>query len=315
MVRAAKFGHDGGFAALAAHRTDRSVMPQPTLPPLLRGPLIASLLLAWGALCASGIAHAQSDPGEVGPQPLWEVGAVGVGVSQQAYPGSDFQVRRGLVLPYFFYRGKVLRADRDTTGLRAIKTDTFELDLGVAGAFGSSSDKIEARRGMPDLGTLIEFGPRLRWVLGAGPGGGTWRAVLPLRGVFDLSDRGAHRGMSLEPELQFRRRADAGWNYTASVGAIFADQRLAHTFYEVAPAYVRADRPAYEASAGLVAWRLGAFATHKLDRDWRVFGFARMDTVAGAANRDSPLVRRQTGFTAGMGVSWTWLRSDALAQD
>jgi len=290
-------------------------MPQPTLPPLLHGPLIASLLLACGALCASGIAHAQSDPGEVGPQPLWEVGVLGVGVSQQAYPGSDQQVRRGLVLPYFLYRGKVLRADRDTTGLRAIKTDTFELDLGVAGAFGSSSDKIEARRGMPNLGTLIEFGPRLRWVLGAGPGGGTWRAVLPLRGVFDLSDRGAHRGMSLEPELQFRRRADAGWNYTASVGAIFADQRLARTFYEVDPIYVRADRPAYEARAGLVAWRVGAFATHKLDRDWRVFGFARLDTVAGAANRDSPLVRQQTGFTAGMGVSWTWLRSEAQAQD
>lgn len=293
-------------------------MPLPTLltlPTLLQRPLIASLVLAWAALGASGGAHAQSDPGEVGPQPLWEVGAVGVGVSQQAYPGSDHQIRRGLVLPYFFYRGKVLRADRDTTGLRAIKTDTFELDLGVAGSFGSNSDKIEARRGMPNLGTLIEFGPRLRWELGAGPGGGAWRAVLPLRGVFDLSDHGAHRGISLEPELQFRRRADAGWNYTASLGAIFADQRLARTFYEVEPAYIRADRPAYEARAGLVAWRVGAFATHKLDRDWRVFGFARMDTVAGAANRDSPLVRRQTGFTAGMGVSWTWLRSDTLAQD
>jgi len=283
-----------------------------TLPTLPLRPLIVSLALAVGVL---GVAQAQSDPGEVGPQPLWEVGAVGVGVSQQAYPGSDNQIRRGLVLPYFSYRGKVLRADRDTTGLRAIKTDTFELDLGVAGAFGSSSDKIEARRGMPDLGTLIEFGPRLRWNLGAGPGGGSWRAVLPLRGVFDLSDRGAHRGMSLEPELQFRRRADAGWNYTASVGAIFADQRLARTFYEVDPIYVRADRPAYEARAGLVAWRVGAFATHKLDRDWRVFGFARLDTVAGAANRDSPLVRQQTGFTAGMGVSWTWLRSEAQAQD
>jgi len=284
----------------------------PTLPTLPRRQLIVSLTLALGAWRA---AHAQTDPGDVGPQPLWEVGAVGVGVSQQAYPGSDAQVRRGLVLPYFFYRGKVLRADRDTTGLRAIKTDTYELDLGVAGAFGSSSDKIEARRGMPDLGTLIEFGPRLRWNLGAGPGGGSWRAVLPLRGVFDLSDRGAHRGMALEPELQFRRRAEAGWSYTASVGAIFADQRLASTFYEVAPAYARADRPAYEARAGLVAWRLGAFATHRLDRDWRVFGFARLDTVAGAANRDSPLVRRQTGFTTGVGVSWTWLRSDAMAQE
>lgn len=288
-------------------------MPLPNLAalrPCLN--LIAGLLLTHAAM---GLAHAQVDPAESGAQPLWEVGAVGVGVSQQAYPGSDAQIRRGLVLPYFFYRGKVLRADRETTGLRAIKTDNFELDLGVAAAFGSSSDKIEARRGMPDLGTLIEFGPRLRWNLGEAPGGGSWRAVLPLRGVFDLSDRGAHRGMSLEPELQYRRSADAGWNYAMSLGAIFADRRLAGTFYDVAPIYARTNRPAYEASAGLVAWRVGAFATHKLDRDWRIFGFARMDTVAGAANRDSPLVRQQTGFTTGVGVSWTWLRSEATAQD
>lgn len=276
--------------------------------------LVFAAVAASAAIACSG-AWAQADPGDAGPQPLWEVGTVGVGVSQQAYPGADAQIRRALVLPYFLYRGEVVRADRDTTGLRAIKTDTFELDVGVAGAFGSSSDKIEARRGMPDLGTLIEFGPRLRWKLGAGPGGGEWRAVLPLRGVFDLSDQGATRGLSLEPELQFRRRANAGWTYSATVGAIFANPRLARTFYEVAPVYATADRPAYEAQAGLVAWRLGAFASRKLSPDWRVFGFARLDTVAGAANRDSPLVRRDTGFTAGVGVAYTWLRSDSVAKD
>lgn len=288
-------------------------MPLPNLTALRPCLNLTAGLFLFNA--AMGPAHAQLEPTESSSQPLWEVGAVGVGVSQQAYPGSDAQINRGLFLPYFFYRGKVLRADRETTGLRAIKTENFELDLGIAAAFGSSSDKIEARRGMPDLGTLIEFGPRLRWNLGAGPGGGSWRAVLPLRGVFDLSNRGAHRGMALEPEIQFRRRANDGWNYAMSVGAIFADQRLAGSFYDVAPIYARTDRPAYDARAGLVAWRLGAFATHRIDRDWRIFGFARVDTVAGAANRDSPLVRQQTGFTTGVGVSWTWLRSEASAQD
>lgn len=293
--------------------TDRSDMPLPNLNalrPCLA--LTSGLLLFSGAM---GLAHAQTGPAESGSQPRWEVGAVGLGASQQAYPGSDAQIRSGLVLPYFFYRGKVLRADRETTGLRAIKTDNFELGVDVAAAFGASSDKIEARGGMPDLGTRFELGPSIRWNLGAGPGGGVWRAILPLRGVFDLSDRGAYRGVSMGPEIQFRQRTAADWNYTMSLGAIFADQRLASLFYEVAPIYVRADRPAYDARAGLMAWRLGVSATHKIDRDWRVFGFARLDTVAGAANRDSPLVRQQTGFTAGVGVSWTWLRSEASAQD
>jgi len=40
-----------------------------------------------------------------------------------------------------------------------------------------------------------------------------------------------------------------------------------------------------------------------------------VDTVHGAANRDSPLVRQTTGATVGLGVSYTWLRSAARAQD
>ena len=52
-----------------------------------------------------------------------------------------------------------------------------------------------------------------------------------------------------------------------------------------------------------------------LSPDWRLFGFARVDTVQGAANRDSPLVRQTTGATVGLGVSYTWLRSSSRAAD
>lgn len=93
---------------------------------------------------------------------LWEVGGVAFGVSQQAYPGSDQQVNRALPLPYFIYRGELLRADRDTAGIRALKTDTFELDVGLAGSFGANSGALDARRGMREIGTLVELGPRLK---------------------------------------------------------------------------------------------------------------------------------------------------------
>lgn len=283
--------------------------------PLSVSPLPGLAGLLAVSLGAMSPALAQNEGEDEGRKPLWELGAVGVGVSQLAYPGADQQVRRGIVLPYVIYRGRVLRADRDTAGLRAIHTDDFDLDVGFSGSFGSSSDKIEARRGMPNLGTLIEFGPRMRWKLGDGPGGGRWRFDLPLRGVFDLSDRAAHRGMSLEPEVHFRRESPTGWNYSMSFGVIFADQRLADTFYEVAPRYATAERPAYEAKPGLVAWRVGTTVSRKLGPDWRVFGFARVDHLAGAANRASPLVRRDAGLTAGIGASYTWLRSDTLVDD
>jgi MipA family protein len=269
------------------------------------------LLTTMALLALPGTLLAQARP----PQPLWEVGGVAFGVSQQAYPGADQQVQRALALPYVIYRGRYLRADSDTAGLRAVKTPRYELDIGVAGSFGSSSSRIEARRGMPGLGTLVEFGPRLKINLGGTPASGRWRVDLPLRGVFDLSDSVAHRGLSFEPRLNFERRSAAGWRYSVALGALFADQRLADTFYGVSTAQATVDRAAFDARAGLVAWRASTFVSTDLSRDLTLFGFVRVDTVAGAANRDSPLVRRTTGATAGIGLSYTWLRSTRPAVD
>lgn len=284
-----------------------------------RSSRFAAALRLAGTLAATSLtvlpAQAQGETPVETPQRLWEVGGVALGISQQAYPGSDQQVNRGLALPYFLYRGRVLRADRDTAGLRALRTERFELDLGVAGAFAARSQEITARQGMPDLGTLVEFGPRLKIQLGQHPGGAQWQLRLPLRGVFDLDQRAASRGLVFEPEIQFQRRSGGPWSYAVSLGAIVADQRLARTFYSVDPAFARPDRPVYTARAGLVAWRLAASTSREIGPDWRVFGYARLNTVQGAANQASPLVRQRGGASVGLGLAYTWLRSARPAQD
>ena len=281
--------------------------------PSLLKPLVSGA--AWFALLATGSAVAQSSPSTGPAEPLWEVGGVAFGLTQQAWPGSSEDVRRAIALPYLLYRGPWLRIDRGALGLRAVKKSNFELDIGFSGSLGSGANDTQARRGMPELGTLVEFGPRGRWDLGDAPGGGQWRLELPLRGVFDVSDGFASRGLALEPEIQWTHRGLAGWRVTASAGALLGDRQLAGTFYDVAPAYATALRPAYEAKAGLIAWRLGVSASHRLSRDWRVFGFGRVDTVAGAANADSPLVSRTTGYSAGIGLQWVWMRSERPASD
>ncbi len=270
-----------------------------------------SFVLALGGLAAQAQEAPRSGP------PLWELGGLAIGVSQQAYPGADEQLERVRLLPFFLYRGRVLRADGDTAGLRALKTDRYELDLGVSGSFGGGSSQIRAREGMRELGTLVELGPRLKIRLGeAGPASaGRWRLDLPLRGVFDLNDDGRHRGMAFEPQLVFERQARGGWRYSSSLSAIVADRRLGRHFYGVSAAEALPDRPAYAAKGGLVAWRLSASASYALTRDWRLFGFARLDSVAGAANRASPLVRDTVGSTVGLGLSYTWMRSEATAHD
>lgn len=271
-------------------------------------PLTAALLAA-----AAHAALAQADAEAPGPAPLWELGLFGIGASQPAYPGSAQRVNSARVLPFVVYRGDVLRAERGSVGVRVEKTDTLELDVGVSGSFGSSASEDDARRGMRKIGTLIEFGPRLRWRLGEAAGG-RWSLQLPLRGVFDTSERLRDRGLAFEPELGWGRRSSDGWFYGVGLSAVFGSRRLADTFYGVAPEFALPDRPAYTAKPGLINTRLGLNVARRLGADWRVFGFARWDSVAGAANEASPLVDRRHGGTVGLGVVWTGWRSEARGQ-
>lgn len=264
-------------------------------------------------LALLGAAAVQAQPSTV---PLWELGVGAAALSQQAYPGSDEQARRGLALPYLIYRGRVLRADGDGAGLRAVRTDSFELDVSFSGSLSTGSRELRAREGMRRLGTLVEAGPVARWFLNGREARERITLELPLRAVLEARDPTRHRGMSLEPELRLVRRPDgASWGYGLSLGAVVGDRRLASTFYTVAPDEVRPDRAAYQARAGLVAWRLAARVSTQLTPDLRLFAFGRLDTVAGAANRDSPLVRQTTGTSVGLGLTYTLARSAAPARD
>jgi outer membrane scaffolding protein for murein synthesis (MipA/OmpV family) len=245
----------------------------------------------------------------------WELGLVAGAGSTPAYPGAGENAQGARLLPYFIYRGDRLRVERGRVTVRALRTSSFELDLGTSGALGSSASEVKARQGMPDLGDLIEFGPRLTWHIGEQPGGARWRLRLPLRGVFDLGDDLAYRGLIFEPELEYTRRGAQGWSQTLSLSAIFGSERFNDLYYQVDPAFVTPARPAYDARAGLVTWRLGLSASRWLTPDWRVFALARIDHIAGAANRASPLVERRAGASVGIGVQWVFFRSAEAAED
>jgi MipA family protein len=266
--------------------------------------LIALLGLGVGA------AHAQDESSAPKPKPLWEAGLFGFAVSQAAYPGAADRVQRGIALPFVIYRGKFLRADESTVGVRAIKTPTTEVDIGVSGSFGASSNDVKVREGMPALGTLLEFGPRLKVDLGAPLPRSRLRFELPARGVFDLSNSFRNRGFAVAPELDLRTPLIEGTELGARIGLILGDRKLNHYLYGVDPAFATATRAAYEGKAGLIATRLGLSTSTALAKDWQVFSFLRYDVVKGAANEASPLVLKSGGASVGVGLSWTFWRSE-----
>jgi MipA family protein len=248
--------------------------------------------------------------------PLWEAGVFGAGVTQPAYPGADERASLLFGLPFVIYRGEYLRIDRSTVGVRAIKTPRSELDVGFAASLGTRAEGIEARRGMDDLGMLLEFGPRLKINIGdASAGSGTSRIQIPVRGVFDLNDHFRFRGISYELQWVKDLELPDNWSVTTNLAAVYGDQQLVDTFYRVAPAEATPVRPAYAATAGLIALRASLWASHLFTPDMRLIGYLRFDSVAGAANHDSPLVRRDSGWTLGLGLAWTLADSERGAKD
>jgi MipA family protein len=266
--------------------------------------LLAFLLGGGGPVFAQTAATAEE------AKPLWELGVGALAAGQPAYPGAATRTSKFIALPFVIYRGEVLRAEQSNVGLRAIKTPRYELDLGFAASLGSSAKDVPARVGMRDIGSLVEFGPRLKINLGdvsKGPTG-VW-VELPVRGVFDLSQRLENRGVSFEPQLSFDVPLPGGWRGGASTSAIFGSQKLNDTFYSVGTNEVTAIRPAYTAKAGLLATRATLTASKKLTPDLRMLGFVRLDSVSGGANSASSLIQKNTGVSMGVGFAYTLGRS------
>lgn len=269
-------------------------------------PLLAVLL---PAAAFSSSAHAQS------VQPLWELGAIGGVVSTPAYPGSVDRSTRALALPLLIYRGPILRSDQSGIGARLFRSERAELDVGLAASLPAGSDDVAARAGMPDLGTLLEFGPRLKLKLARPAPAGMLRLDLPLRAVTEVQGGLHHQGWTFEPKLVYEHDPGGDWRFDAHAGAVLGDARIGRYFYEVQPRYASAARPAYQARSGLMLLRLGASGSRKLNPDVRIFGFVRLDGHAHAANRDSPLMRKESGWSAGFGLSWTLARSALPARE
>ena len=260
-------------------------------------------------MCAVVGAQASAAPA----LPLWEAGVIGGAVSMPAYPASSDRSTRGIVFPYLIYRGKVFRSDESGLLARILRTERMELDMGFAASLPARSGSIDARAGMPNLGALGEFGPRLKVKVGDVD---TTKVLfeLPVRTVIEARGGLRQRGWTAEPRLSWStgdetRRLAMGTNFSA----LFGDRSINRYFYEVEPQYATATRPAYAADSGLILLRLGASANYKLTRDLRLYGYLRAESYSRSANRDSPLHLKSTGYSGGIALAWIMARSQRPA--
>ena len=240
-------------------------------------------------------------------KPLWELG---IGVSTLSFPdyrGSNESSLYAIPFPYFVYRGTFFKADRDGVRGTFFDSDRIELNVSLGASLPVNSEENAARQGMPDLEPTVEIGPSLDLHL--------WRADdrrytldlrMPIRAAITIGDEVKDVGWVFSPRLNLDIidvAGLAGWDMGILAGPLFGSQRNHEYFYSVAPQYAAASRPAFDAEGGYAGSQLLMSLSKRFPKFW-LGAFARWDSLKGAAFVDSPLVKSEQAFAAGIGIAW-----------
>jgi MipA family protein len=270
--------------------------------------LAHAALLSAAALGAAGGARAES-------QPLWEFGLGAGTLVFNDYRGAATLHAYPVPLPYFVYRGRFLRSDQN--GLRGLlfNQERIELNLSVNGTTPVRNDS--ARQGMPDLRPTLELGPSLDAHLWQSPDQRLRLDLrLPVRAAFTLENSPRFIGGFFAPNLNLdiaQQRGSAGWKLGLLAGPLFAQRRYDAYFYDVAAQYASAARPAFQARGGYAGSQFLSALTRRYPRYW-LGAYLRYDTLAGASFADSPLLKRTSYWSGGLGIAWMIGRSTRQVQ-
>jgi MipA family protein len=267
----------------------------PVLKSILRQArkLLVFACLALGSL----VVHAEQ-------KPLWEAGLGLGGLSFPDYRGSDESQAYPIPVPYFVYRGRFLKADKEGVRGQLFDREYAELSMSVNATIPVNSDHNDARRGMPDLKPTLELGPSFDLHI--------WKTaqarldvVMPLRAPITVERSPQSIGWVFSPRLNLDVDNVAGltgWTAGIGVGPIFADRKYHDYFYAVDERYATTTRPAYRASSGYSGSQFLGSMSKRFDKYW-VGAYVRFDVLNGAAFEDSPLVRSHHYIAGGFGFA------------
>lgn len=244
-------------------------------------------------------------------KPLWELGVGAAMLHWPDYRGADHGQNHLLPLPFFVYRGDFLRADKGGARAVFIEGDRVEVDISVNGSAPVRTDPDGARAGMADLPPTVEVGPNLNVHLWkATDGRASLDLRVPVRFAIRLKSPYRSIGVVTTPKLNLDlARLAGGWNVGLLAGPVFGSKRYHAHYYGVSAEEATATRPAYEARAGYAGWHAIASTSRRFQNTW-LAAYVRHDRLGGAVFEDSPLVRRKSDWSFGLGVAWVLKSSE-----
>jgi MipA family protein len=238
-------------------------------------------------------------------KPLWEAG-LGVGVvAFNDYRGADTTHVYPLPVPYFIYRGEILKSDSDGLRGKFFSRNWIEFTLSVNGT--TPVHNSSAREGMPDLKSTLELGGALNvHMWRSGDGRARLDLRLPVRGAITLEASPQFIGGFFAPNINLdlaQQKGTQGWKLGMLAGPLFANRKYNEYFYSVAPQYATAQRPEYEAHGGYAGAQALVSLTRRYPKYW-FGGYLRHDFLDGASFTDSPLVKTHDYWSGGLAITW-----------
>lgn len=240
-------------------------------------------------------------------QKNWELG-LGLGaVAGPDYRGSDEYRSFISPIPYFIYRGKYIRSDREGVRGNFFRTDQYEFTLSASASITPETDKSTLREGMPELGSTFELGPSFNINLSGDDFSRGWHLQLPWRAVFALgAEESGYIGSIIQPQLVYRTQL-SDWTFNYRAGITYASNDYHDYNYSVASEYVTAERNEFNAKAGYSGWNNNFSLSRSFSHQGfqtRFAFFIRYDNIEHTDITDSPLVVDNHSVRGGIALIW-----------
>jgi hypothetical protein len=258
--------------------------------------LVALMFLSPASLAEDQPAEAQSAAtAEPKEESLWEMRLAAFTRYGSSYPASEETQFNFIPLPFPIYRGRYLRlggdAEKPIQG-RLFRRDRIRLGIDFDLRFGSDSDEIAARTGMPDLDFMLEAGPELelQFVDGNLAGGDLFLA-LQLRAAFSFDGLDpTYRGVVFNPELQYLKKLrKPRQQLRVRLTPAFGSSDYMAYYYTVDPQFATLQRSAFDAKSGYMGTDLSVAIRQPITKKFEIWSGLRFGFHQGAKNDDSPL--------------------------
>ncbi len=243
-------------------------------------------------------------------KPLWEVRLFGGVASIPHYNGSDETSVYAVPLPYLLYRGETIQAD--STGIRAIffEKGSFLSEFSFSGSPPVNEDN-KARTGMTELGPILEIGPSLKYYFTDKYSNYlvfmdfSIRNVLEadLDNLFRIQEKGIHGGIKLAYKYNPLYEI-ADYSIGINGGVEFGNKDYLGFYYNVSKQFETEIRPEYTVESGYAGLYISTYFHKNINDKFKIALYGRITDINNAVFQDSPLVKKNMSYLAGIAVIW-----------